>query len=98
MLGRLACREREQLTFGVRRANTNGVERPSRATFARVGELAHLQALANGKYHDIRLLPITEILDLQHTHSPRPGENHEADLHAAQRTVDPVRRRHTAEP
>ena len=64
VLGRLTGSERERLTFGVRRAGADGTETLSRATFARVGELACLQSRSDGKYHDISLLPVTEILDL----------------------------------
>lgn len=65
MLGQLAAKMRERVSFGIRRRADDGAEVLVQSTYSRVSNLIDLDNPKNHKFRDIAVLPITEVLDVE---------------------------------
>lgn len=65
MLATLNSKERDRLTYGIRRQGEDGLEILVPATYGRINNLKNLDEPANLKLHDIGALPVTEIIELR---------------------------------
>ncbi len=64
MLGQLTSKERETLSFGIRRADRNGDEILVSNTYSRISNLVDLDNPKYEKFNDIAALPVAECLDV----------------------------------
>ncbi|MCH7956724.1 MAG: adenylate/guanylate cyclase domain-containing protein [Proteobacteria bacterium] len=65
MLGKLSSKERAGVHFGVRRTGEDGAEIIVPTTYSRITNLVDLENPRYEKFHDIGVLPVTEILDVE---------------------------------
>jgi class 3 adenylate cyclase len=65
MLGKLSSKERAGVHFGVRRTGEDGAEIIVPTTYSRISNLVDLENPRYEKFHDIGVLPVTEILDVE---------------------------------
>ncbi len=65
MLGKLSSQERAGVHFGVRRTGEDGAEIIVPTTYSRITNLVDLENPRYEKFHDIGVLPVTEILDVE---------------------------------
>ncbi len=64
MLATLNSKERQKLTYGIRRQSDDGQEILVPSTYGRINNLRDLDDPANMKLRDIGALPVTEIIEL----------------------------------
>jgi class 3 adenylate cyclase/DNA-binding transcriptional MerR regulator len=65
MLGKLPSKLRETVRYGIRRRTESGETVIMDSSYSRISNLIDLQDSRYGKFHDIAVLPVTEILDLE---------------------------------
>ena len=75
MLSTLTSRERESLTYGIKRKAENGEDIIVSSTFSRISNLVDLDDPMYFKFKDIAVLPVTEVLEYVtggDSHASRP--------------------------
>jgi len=65
MIGKLDVEDRELVTYGIRRVDTNGGEILIPETYSRISNLIDLENPRFHKFNDIAVLTVTEILDVE---------------------------------
>ena len=65
MLSQLTAKEREALAFGIRRQDKDGNEILVTNTYSRISNLVDLENPKYEKFHDIAVLTVAEILDVE---------------------------------
>lgn len=64
MLGQLSGKARDKVNYGIRRRAEDGNDVLVPSTYSRVSNLIDLDNPKNLKFHDIAVLPVTEVLDV----------------------------------
>lgn len=64
MLGKLTTRQREKIRYGIRRRTEDGESLIMQSSYSRISNLIDLNDSRYGKFQDIAVLPVTEILDI----------------------------------
>ena len=65
MLGQLSSKERQKLTFGIRRPGADGGEITLPDTYSRISNLVDLENPKYGKFNDIAVLAVAEVIDVE---------------------------------
>ena len=65
MLGQLTSKERELMHFGIRRRDLDGEEILVPNTYSRISNLVDLDNPKYEKFHDIAVLPVAEVLEVE---------------------------------
>lgn len=65
MLGQIPAKDRKSIQYGIRRKDDNGQDMLIPETFSRVANLVDLNNAKYEKFHDIAVLPVAEILDVE---------------------------------
>ena len=65
MLGQVPAKNREEITYGIRRTDEFGKDMLIPETFSRVANLVDLNNAKYEKFNDIAVLPVAEILDVE---------------------------------
>ncbi|WES31340.1 adenylate/guanylate cyclase domain-containing protein [Varunaivibrio sulfuroxidans] len=65
MLGQLSSNERDKISYGIRRKSQDGAEILVPNTYSRVSNLIDLNNPKHDKFHDIAVIPVAEILDIE---------------------------------
>ena len=65
MLGKLTPKEREMVSYGVRRKGEDGSDIMISNTYSRVSNLVDLEDSKFHKFRDIAVMPIAEVLDVE---------------------------------
>ncbi len=64
MLGKLTSRQREKIHYGIRRRTEDGESLIMQSSYSRISNLIDLNDSRYGKFQDIAVLPVTEILNI----------------------------------
>jgi class 3 adenylate cyclase/DNA-binding transcriptional MerR regulator len=65
MLGKVSSKQREKIHYGIRRTMDNGESLVMPQSYSRISNLIDLDEPRHGKFQDIAVLPVTEILDIE---------------------------------
>jgi len=65
MLGKLSSKQRARIRYGIRRHPREGGTVVMEASYSRISNLVDLSDSRFGKFQDIAVLPVTEILDIE---------------------------------
>ena len=65
MLGKVSSKQRERIHYGIRCTMENGESLVMPQSYSRISNLIDLDEPRHGKFHDIAVLPVTEILDIE---------------------------------
>ena len=65
MLGKVSTKQRENIHYGIRRTMDNGESLVMPQSYSRISNLIDLNEPRHGKFQDIAVLPVTEILDIE---------------------------------
>ena len=71
MLGKLTSKQREKIHYGIRRRTDGGDSLVMQSSYSRISNLIDLSDARYGKFQDIAVLPVTEILDIDREPAPR---------------------------
>ncbi len=65
MLGKVSTKQRENIHYGIQRTLDNGESLVMPKSYSRISNLIDLNEPRHGKFQDIAVLPVTEILDIE---------------------------------
>jgi len=71
MLGKLTSKQREKIHYGIRRRTDDGEGLIMQSSYSRISNLIDLSDARYGKFQDIGVVPVTEVLDIER--DPQPG-------------------------
>jgi adenylate cyclase len=73
MFGQLSSRERERISYGVRRRGEDGSDILVPQTYSRISNLVELENPGNVKFRDIAAMPVTEIIAIEEAEEKNKG-------------------------
>jgi len=71
MLGKLTSKQRDKIHYGIRRRTDDGESLVMQSSYSRISNLIDLSDARYGKFQDIAVLPVTEVLDIERDPQPR---------------------------